>query len=328
MKRREFIALLGGAAAAWPVHTLAQGGGMRRVAVLTGLPPGDGLGDQEITALQQGLQELGWVKGRNLQLEVRWPGANVDRIEAAAKELVAGSPDLILARATPSVAAVRQVAGTIPVLFLQVADPLGMHFIESLARPGGNITGFTNFEASLGGKWLELLKVMAPRVRRVAVLFNPDTAPFARIFLQTIDAAAPTFKVEPFTAPARDVAAIERAIAAVAGEGGGLVQIPDSFTVANRDLIVRLAARYRLPAVYSNNVFARDGGLLSYAVDSRDVFRRAAAYVDRILKGARAGEMPVQQPNKFELVLNLRTAKALGLAVPPTLLALADAVIE
>jgi putative ABC transport system substrate-binding protein len=329
MKRREFITLLGGAAAAaWPQRALGQSE-RRRVAVLMGLPAGDPLGQAEVAAFERGLKDLGWTATRNIQLEYRWPGSDFDRLAAAAKELVAWNPDVIIARATPSVAAVRRETIVIPIVFLQVADPLGGGFVESLARPGNNITGFTNFEASLGGKWLELLKEMAPQVARVAVLFNPETAPFAKIFLQTIDTAAPSLRIEPFTAPTRDVAGIERAITTVAhGPGGGLVQIPDSFTVAHRELIIGLAAKHRLPAVYSNNAFARSGGLISYAVESSDVFRRAATYVDRIFKGTRASELPVQQPTKFELVINLKTAKVLGLKVPENLLALADEVIE
>jgi putative ABC transport system substrate-binding protein len=328
MRRREFITLLGGAAAAWPQRALAQSA-RRRIAVLTGLPAGDPLGQAEAAAFEQGLKELGWTAARNIQLEYRWPGSDFGRLEAAAKELVAWNPDVIIARATPSIAAVRRETVVIPVVFLQVADPLGGGFVESLARPGNNITGFTNFEASLGGKWLELLKEVAPQVARVAVLFNPETAPFAKIFLQTIDMAAPSLRIESFTAPTRDAAGIERAIAAVAREpGGALVQIPDSFTLAHRELIIGLAAEHRLPALYSNNAFARSGGLISYAVESSDVFRRAATYVDRILKGTRASELPVQQPTKFELVINLKTAKTLGLKVPDNLLSLADEVIE
>jgi putative ABC transport system substrate-binding protein len=287
------------------------------------------MGEAEVAALQQGLRELGWVQGRNIQLDFIWPGADFDRIAAAAKALVATGPELIITRATPSTVAVRRETTGIPVLFLQLADPLGTGVIESLARPGHNITGFTNFEPSLGGKWLELLRGIAPTVKRVSVLFNPETAPFAAVFLRAVDTAAPSFGIEQITAPARDPAGIERAIAAVGREpGGGLVQIPDSFTVANRQLVIALTARHRVPAIYSNNVFPRDGGLISYAVESRDVFRRAATYVDRLLKGAKAADLPVQQPNKFELIINHKAAKALGLAVPQTMLALADEVIE
>jgi putative ABC transport system substrate-binding protein len=328
LRRREFITLLGGTAVAWPRRALAESQ-PRRIAVLMGLPTGDPLGQAEAAALEQGLKDLGWTANRNVQLEYRWPGSDFGRLEAAAKELVAWNPDVIIARATPSVSAVRRETIVIPIVFLQVADPLGVGFVESLGRPGNNITGFTSFEASLGGKWLELLKEMAPRVTHVGVLFNPETAPFAKIFLQTIDTAAPSFRIEPFSAPARDVAGIERAIVAAAREpGGGLVQIPDSFTVAHRDLIIGLAAEHRLPAIYSNNAFARSGGLVSYAVESIDVFRRAANYVDRILQATRASELPVQSPTKFELVINLKTAKALGLTVPDTVLARADEVIE
>jgi putative ABC transport system substrate-binding protein len=329
MKRREFIALLGGAAAAWPLAVDAQAERVRSIAVLTGLPATDPLGQAEVAAFRHGLQELGWVPGRNIQIEYRWPDTDIDLIGAAATELVALKPEVILARATPSVAAVRRETSAIPVVFLQVADPLGVGFVQSLSRPGGNITGFTNFEASLGGKWLELLKEIAPGVKRVAALFNPDTAPYAGTFLRTIEAAAPAFGVEPITATVRNADEIEGAIAAVAREpGGGIVQIPDSFTLAHRESIIGLLARHRLPAIYSNHTFPASGGLIAYAVDSRDIFRRAASYVDRILKGTKPLDLPVQQPTKFELVINLKTAKALGLDVPSTLLARADEVIE
>jgi putative ABC transport system substrate-binding protein len=210
MKRRAFITLIGGAVAAWPQRALGQSD-RRRVAVLTGLPAGDSLGQAEVAAFERGLKDLGWTATRNIQLEYRWPGSDFDRLRAAAKELLAWNPDVIIARATPSVAAIRRETIVIPIVFIQVADPLGAGFVESLARPGNNITGFTNFEASLGGKWIELLKEMAPQVTRVAVLFNPETAPFAKIFLQTIDTAGPSLGIEPFTAPTRDVAGIERA---------------------------------------------------------------------------------------------------------------------
>lgn len=302
---------------------------MRRIAVLTGLPANDALGQMEVAALQRGLQELGWVEGRNVHIEYRWPGSDIERIDAAAKELVATGPEVIVARATPSVAALRRETGTIPIVFLRVADPIGVGFVRSLARPGGSITGFINFEASLGGKWLQLLKEIAPGVARVAVLFNPDTAPHAGAFLATIEAAAPHLAVMATPAPTRSAAELETVIAAVAqSPGGGLLQIPDSFMLANRELLVRLAARHRLPAVYPNLAHTASGGLIAYGVDSGDIFRRAAVYVDRILKGAKPRDLPVQQPVKFQLAINLKTAKALGLDVTPMLLGQADEVIE
>ena len=229
----------------------------------------------------------------------------------------------------PSTAAAQRETGAIPIVFLQVADPLGVGFVQSFARPGGNLTGFTNFEASLGGKWLELLKQIAPRVDRVAVLFNPDTAPYGGIFLKSIETAAPTFHVRSTEIHIRNVSDLESAISNISREpGAGIVQIPDTYTLAHRDLLIALTARHKVPAIYSNNSFSVSGGLISYAVDSRDVFRRAAHYVDLILKGTKPMDLPVQQPTKFELVINLKTTKALGITVPPTLLARVDELIE
>jgi ABC-type uncharacterized transport system substrate-binding protein len=330
MRRRKFIAALGAAAMVWPsISRAQQTPRLRRIGVLMGLQASDPLGQAEFKALQHGLQDLGWNHGQNVQFEVRWPDTNIERISAAAKELVTLHPEIIVARATPSTAAAKRESGTIPIVFLQVADPLGVGFVQSLARPGGYLTGFTNFEASLGGKWLELLKQIAPRLDRVAVLFNPDTAPYAETFLKSIEAAAPSFDVRSTRVPIRNVSELEASISNISRQlGGGIVQIPDTYTLAHRDLLIALSARYKVPAVYSNNSFAVSGGLNSYAVDSRDVFRRAADYVDRILKGAKPVDLPVQQPTKFELAINVKTAKALGLTVPPVLLARAYELIE
>ena len=329
MRRRKFIAALGASAIVWPHISRGQQTRLRRIGVLMGLQESDRLGQAEFEALQQGLQELGWNHGQNIQLEVRWPDTDVDRISAAAKELVTLHPEIIVARGTPSTAAAQREAGHIPIVFLQVADPRGVGFVQSLPRPGGYLTGFTNFEASLGGKWLEILKQIAPRVDRVAVLFNPETAPYAATFLNNIEAAAPMFDVRCSGIHTRNISELEASISNISRElRGGIVQIPDTYTLAHRDLLIALTARHKVPAVYSNNSFPVSGGLISYALDSRDVFRRAADYVNRILKGAKPMDLPVQQPTKFELVINLKTAQALGITVPPTLLARADEVIE
>ncbi len=246
-----------------------------------------------------------------------------------ARELVDLKPDLILGMTTPAVTALVQETNTIPILFVNIVDPLGHGFISSMARPGGNVTGFLNFEFSMGGKWLETLKQIAPAVKRVALLFNPDTAPFAASFVRVVEDAAPSFGIEPIAIEAHDDGELERTVADFAAKpAGGLIILPDAFTTGHRDLIVALAARYRLPAVYPLRVFAASGGLISDGGDPIDIFRRAASYVDRILKGANPGDLPVQAPTKFELVINLKTAKALGLEVPPMLVARADEVIE
>jgi putative ABC transport system substrate-binding protein len=246
-----------------------------------------------------------------------------------ARELIDLMPDLIVGMTTPAVAALVQETNTIPILFVNIVDPLGRGFVSSMARPGGNVTGFLNFEFSMGGKWLETLKQIAPAVKRVALLFNPDTAPFAGSFVRVVEDAAPSFGIEPIATVAHDDGELERTVADFAAKpAGGLIILPDSFTTGHRDLIVALAARYSLPAVYPLRVFATSGGLISDGGDPSDIFRRAASYVDRILKGANPGDLPVQTPTKFELVINLKTANALGLSVPPMLLARADEVIE
>jgi putative ABC transport system substrate-binding protein len=266
---------------------------------------------------------------RNVRLEYRWAGADPEHMHAYATELVALAPDLILANTTPVVAALQHATRTIPIVFVNVVDPVGPGFVANLARPGGNITGFLIFEFSMGGKWLETLKQVAPRVKRVAMIFNPQTAPFGESFVRVVEAAAPAFAVETVSAKVRDNAELESAVASFAGEpDGGLIVLPDIFTTSHRDTIVTLAARHHLPAIYPFRYFAASGGLVSDGVDGTDLFRRSASYVDRILKGEKPADLPVQAPAKFELVINLKTAKALGLEVPPMLLALADEVIE
>jgi putative ABC transport system substrate-binding protein len=283
----------------------------------------------DVAAFRQGLAELGWVEGRNIQIEFRWPGADIERVGALAKELVGLKPDVLLARSTPITATLKGETGSIPIVFVGVAEPLESGFVLNLARPGGNITGFTNFEGSIGGKWLQLLKEVDPRIARVAVIYNPQTAPYAGLFMRSVGSAAPTLAVEAVDLPVKSEADIETELARFARQpGAGLVAIPDSFTGEHRALIIALAARHRLPALYSTLSFTPGGGLMAYAVDTRDLMQRAATYVDRILKGAKPADLPVQQPAKFELSINLKTAKALGLALPDMLIARADEVIE
>ena len=331
MQRREFITLLGGAAAAWPLAARAQQPDrMRRIGVLMAYPENDQEGRAFVTAFREGLQKLGWGEGRNIQIDIRW-GA-LDDMEArqrSAKELVALHPELILTQNTPATAAMLQQTRTIPIIFALVADPVGSGFVESMARPGGNVTGFTTIDASLGGKWLELLKEIAPRVRRVGVLFNPITAPYVTgFYMPGLKAAAANFVVEPVTTVVHEAADLETAISEVAREpGGGLIVMPDDFLNAHRGDIILLAARYRLPAVYPFRFYPELGGLLSYG-SARNQFQLAATYVDRILKGAKPADLPAQFPTKYELVINLKTAKALGLDVPLPLQLRADEMIE
>jgi len=323
MKRREFITFIGGSAAAWPLAARAQQGDRRRIAMLSGLAASDPEAQARITAFQHGLRELGWIVGRNLQIDFRWGTGDAAEMRTLARELVGLKPELIVGMTTPAVAALVQETKTI------IIDPVGRGFVPNMARPGGNVTGILNFEFSMGGKWLETLKQVAPEVRRVALLFNPEKAPYAPSFARVIESSAGSFAVDPITAPAQDAAELERAIVDIATKpGGGLIVLPDVFTVGHRDLIIALAARYRVPAVYPLRAFAVSGGLLSDSGDTTDILRRTAFYVGRILKGAKAGDLPVQAPTKFELVINLKTAKAIGLEVPPTLLARADEVIE
>jgi len=330
MKRRTFITLLGGAAAAWPLAARAQQGErMRHIGVLMAYAEGDREGASFVATFREGLQQLGWAEGRNIRIDFRWAALDAELMQRFAKELVALQPDIILSNTTPTTTALLQQTRTIPIVFVLVADPVGSGFVASFPRPGGNATGFTNIEPTMPSKWLELFKEIAPRIARVAALFNPATARYVEYYLGPLKAAAASFAVEVSGAPVQDISEIEPIIAAQAREpNGGLIVMPDSFTVAHRTEITLLAARYSLPALYPFRLFTELGGLLSYGNDLIDQFRRAAAYANRILKGAKPTELPVEAPVKFELVINLKTAKALGLEVPATLLARADEVIE
>jgi putative ABC transport system substrate-binding protein len=331
MRRREFIAGLG-SAMAWPVVAARaqQSGRVRQVGVLMGWNENDPEVQGWLSGFTQGLSELGWTDGRNVHMDVRWTAGNADLMRLFAKEIATMQPDVILAGNTPATAALQRETRTIPIVFAAVSDPVGEGFVASLPRPGGNITGFVNEEASLGGKWLELLTEIAPGVKRAAIMFDPDTAPGGgSYYLPSFEAAARKLKVEPIAARVRSVAEIETVMTSLGREpGGGLVVMPNSFLVAHRAPIILQATRNNVPAVYHQSTFARDGGLLSYGPDPKDLFRRSAPYADRILRGAKPADLPVQLPVKFHLALNAKTAKALGLSVPQTLLITADEVIE
>jgi putative ABC transport system substrate-binding protein len=328
MKRREFIMLLGGAAA-WPLAARAQQAErVRRIGVVMALPENDSESQARIAALRENLQKLGWIEGRNLRIDYRWAVSDPDRARTIAKELVGLSLDVIMPATTQMVAALQAETRSIPIVFENLSDPIGTGLVTSLARPGGNITGFTNYEYATAGKWLQTLKEIAPDVTRVALianLKNPNTA----LYLRAIEPAAPGLGLTSSVAGVNDATEIERAIEASAREAkGGLLILPDPVTTGHREFIVALAAKHGLPAAYSHRSFVAIGGLFSYGTDSADLYRRAASYVDRVLKGANPGDLPIQQPTKIELAINLKTAKALGLTVPPNLLAVADEVIE
>jgi putative ABC transport system substrate-binding protein len=330
MRRREFITLVGGAAATWPLFARAQQAErMRRIGVLMGFAENDSRSHAHMAAFRDGLQKLGWTESRNIRIDTRWAAFDAESRQRFAKELITLRPDLILSHSTPTTAELLLQTRTIPIIFATVTDPVGSGFVASLPRPGGNVTGFTLVEPTMAAKWVELLKEIAPRVNRVAMLFNPATAPYAEYWLNPFKAAAASFAVQAIVAPVHDTSELDPVVAAQAHEpNGGLIVMPDTFTTGHRSEITSLAARYRLPAVYPYRVFAEFGGLLSYGDDLTDNFRRAASYVDRILKGEKPSELPVQAPVKFELVINLKAAKALGLDVPVHLQQRADEVIE
>jgi putative ABC transport system substrate-binding protein len=328
MRRRKFIGLLGGVAAAWPLVARAQQR-MRRIGVLMHLAADDPDGQSRFAAFLQGLQEAGWAVGRNVTIDVRWTAANVEFMKQAAKELVALEPDLLFTSSTPAAAAMLQATHTIPVVFVLVADPVGIGIIASLARPGGNMTGFAPIVASLGGKWAELIKEIAPRITRVAMLFNPPSATFIESFVKPFKAAASSLGMEAIIAPVEDMAAVESLVTIEAHKpNSALVVIPDAFTELHRAEIVSLTVRHHVPAINWSRSFAEGGGLISYGPYLVEEYRRAATYADRILKGEKPSELPVQTPVRFELVVNMKTAQSLGLNVPPALLSRADDVIE
>jgi putative ABC transport system substrate-binding protein len=330
VRRREFITLLGGAAAAWPLAARAQQGErMRRVAFLHPYTENDPEVLARVVAFRQGLEALGWTENRNIRIEHRYSGGDLGQIQAYATELVRSAPDLIVGSGTPITAALQRATDTIPIVFNVVNDPVGQGFVATLSHPGGNITGFTFIDFPLIGKWLEMLKEIDPDLRRMMLMFNPDSAPFYPVFLREFGAAPTSLAVELSAFPVHNEAEIEAAITAFARESrGGLIPAPDAFINTRRHLIMALAQRHRLPAIYGFRQFVTEGALMSYGPDAADIVRRSASYVDRILKGERPATLPVQAPLKYDLVLNLKTANALGLNVPPSLLAIADEVIE
>jgi putative ABC transport system substrate-binding protein len=327
MRRRAFLSLLASAAAAWSVRARAQEP-IRRIAALFGLAENDPETRNRIAAFEEGLEKLGWKSGRNIEIHYRFSGGDGERLRTYAAELVRLKPDVLLAGATTSLAALRQATRDIPTVFAQVTDPVGAGIVVSLTRPGGNITGFTQHEYSIGVKWLELLKEIAPRVRRVAVIYDADN-PAAAGYMASITGGELTFPVTLISSAVRDTPEIERAIEAIAaGPDGGIIVLPGPAPAARRDLIIALANRLRIPTVFAFRYWVLSGGLASYGIDNVDLYRRAASYVDRILKGEKPADLPVQHATKFQLVINLKTAKALGLDIPITLLARTDEVIE
>jgi putative ABC transport system substrate-binding protein len=328
MRRREFITLLGGATVAWPLAARAQQAErVRHIGVLMSTGADDSEGQARIAAFLDALQQLGWTDGRNVRIDIRWPaGSDADLVRKYAAELVALSPDVILATGNTATAPLQQLTQAVPIVFVVTADPVSNGYVASMARPGGNITGFSFIEFGISGKWLELLKEIAPRVTRVAILREIPTGLGQ---LGAIQSVAPSFGVELFPVDVRDPGRIERAITEFTrGSNGGLIVTTGGLVIVHRELLITLAARHRLPAIYWNRMYPNRGGLISYGPDTIDQYRRAAAYVDRILKGDKPADLPVQAPTKYELVINLKTARALGLDVPPTLLARADEVIE
>ena len=330
MRRREFIVGVGGAAV-WPLAAWAQQGErVRRIGVLMDFDENDPEAKRRVSAFTQALADLGWTEGRNVRTDLRWGGGrDIDRMRALAQELVGLQPDIIVTNgASTGTVALQRETQTIPIVFVNASDPVASGIVARLDRPGGNVTGFANLEATLGGKWLELLSQIAPALKRAAIMFNPDSAPVST-YMPSFEAAARSVKVEPITASVHSDAEIETTIIALGREpGGGLVVMPGSFIVTHRAPIISAAARNNIPAVYAFSYYARDGGLLSYGPDVVDIYRRASSYVDRILRGAKPGDLPVRFPTKFEMVVNLKTAKALGLGVPQSILLRADEVIE
>ena len=328
IRRREFIFTLGGAAAAWPLAARAQQGEqMRRIGVLMNLSENDPEAEELVAAFREGLAQLGWIDGRNVRIDYRWSAGDLDRIRRYAAELVALPPEIILAYGGSTVGPLQQVTRTVPIVFVEVIDPVGAGFVMGLARPGGNTTGFSLFEFGIAGKWLELLKQITPHMTRAVVIRDPSS-PGGGGQVGAIQALAPSLRVEVTSVGLRDAGEIERAVTVAREANGGLIVTVSPLATVNRELIITLAAQHRVPAVYPLRYFATSGGLISYGPERLEPYRRAASYVDRILKGEKAADLPVQAPTKYELVVNLKTAKALGLEVPATLLARADEVIE
>jgi putative ABC transport system substrate-binding protein len=331
MRRRQFLALLGSMVIGFPADVVAQKPDrVRRIGVIMSYTAGDAVWLRRAKIFTQALQDLGWTDGQNTRIDYRWPGGDIEQIQSLAKELVGSRPDVLVGIGPASTAAFQQATRTIPIVFGMSADPVAQGIVESLARPGGNATGFFATEPSLAGKWLELLKEIVPGLRRVAVIFNPETSTKGSTsYLRSVETAAPLFSVEATGAPVHHAADIELAISSLVREpGGGLIVLPDAFTASHLKQIIELAARYRLPAIYAVRDYADEGALMTYGTDAVDLYRRAASYVDQILKGANPANLPVQAQTKFGLVINLKTAKALGLTVPPSLLDRADEVIE
>jgi putative ABC transport system substrate-binding protein len=327
MRRREFITLVGGAAT-WPLAARAEkNDGVRRVGVIMGFAENDEVWQAYLASFRQGLQELGWTDGRNIRFDYRFTGDSEERMRAMAEEVVGLTPDVIFVSTNSVVSATLKATRSIPIVFTWVSDPVGSGFVSNLPRPGGNITGFHNFEPAIGGKWVAFLKQIASDLRRVAVVHVPEVVPNVA-FLHVIEAAAPSLGLSVTAAEVRDAADIERVLSAFGQEGGGLIVTPSALTATRRDLIIALAARHRLPAIYSFGFYAESGGLMSYGINQLELVRAAASYVDRILRGTSPGDLPVQLPLRYELVINLKTAAALGLAVPNSLQLLADGVIE
>jgi putative ABC transport system substrate-binding protein len=330
MRRRAFISLLGGAAAVWPLAVRAQQSDRKvQIGVLMGIAESDPEAGPRVEALEQGFQELGWIKGHNLQLDYRWTAGDLDRARLFAKEIVELKPDLIVVHSTPAVKALRLLTTTIPMVFVLIADPIGSGFVQNLSHPGGNITGFMNVDSPMTGKWLELIVEIAPKTRQVALIYNPNTAPFYQDFLRTFDAAAPKFNVRGIATPVTDADGIERAIKELGQSSDtALFVLPDVFVQVHRALIIKLAEQYRVPAIYPYRFFPTSGGLLSYGIDTVIIFRKAAGYADKILKGVAPNDLPVQAPLTFKLIVNLKAAQAIGLSIPESFLLRADEVIE
>ena len=331
LKRRDFITLLGGAAAAWPVAARAQSSPVRRIGVLMNGTATDTTLQSYLAAFAQGLRQLGWIEGQNLRIDTRWSAGDAALARIYAAQLIGLTPEVILASSTTNLMVIQQATSTVPVVFIQVSDPVAQGFVANVTRPGGNLTGFSQYEFSIGNKWLDLLKEIAPGLARVGVMFNPDTSPQSKFFMRSIEAAAPTLGVQASVIPVRGTADIEPAFERFAhAPNGGLILPTDSFTNLRIELIADLAARHRLPSISANDRFPKVGGLMYYGVqmNSLEQFQQAASYVDRILKGAKPGDLPIQRADKYTLVINLKVAKALGLTVPLPLVGLADEVIE